>query len=163
MSEWLPRAGIAYSWSPDLGGRRRLAAAEAEAEPVPGGTGETWRHPAFRAYAAYARTPEFVRAADALAGMASGREARAVAFMCAETLWWKCHRRILADYLVAARGLRVGRLSRDGRVEEHLPPPWAGTSEDGRLAYGAGRALGVGAGGSRQDLEGSEKRPGGRA
>ena len=87
----LPERGVAYEWWGEaLGGRRSVAGAMV---PSSG-----WRQPAFAAYGAYTSSPAF---RDALAELE--RRARAgetLAVMCAETVWWRCHRRLIADALV---------------------------------------------------------------
>lgn len=83
--------GVAYRHFPELGGRRTAAAHSVN-------TG--WEHPAFRAYADYMDTGDFARGLDALLEFAQGRR---VAVMCAEAQWWRCHRRLIADALVARR------------------------------------------------------------
>lgn len=86
-----------------LGGRRRTA-----------GTGnEGWTHPAFRHYANYALTEPF---RVALAELEALAEARPTALMCAEILWWRCHRRILADWLLT-RGWEVWHIRDETHVE----------------------------------------------
>jgi len=85
----LHRAGIGYSWLPDLGGRRR---------PVPDSPNTTWRHPAFRGYADYLAGEEFAAGLFELLALAWGLR---TAVMCAEVLWWRCHRRMIADVLVS--------------------------------------------------------------
>jgi uncharacterized protein (DUF488 family) len=60
--------------------------------------------------------------------------------MCAESLWWRCHRRLLADFVVAARGVPVRHLLHDGRTEEHRLSPGLRRREDGLLVYDAGQA-----------------------
>jgi uncharacterized protein (DUF488 family) len=86
----LPALGIAYeSWSEELGGRRR---AQASAPST------SWRNPSFAAYAAYTKEPVFRMALAELERRADQGEA--IAIMCAETLWWRCHRRLIADALV---------------------------------------------------------------
>jgi uncharacterized protein (DUF488 family) len=75
-----------------------------------------WTVPAFRAYAAHTRTAEFAAALDdvmARAGSAS------VALMCAESLWWRCHRRLIADVVVLTRAYAVRRIMPDGCLSEH--------------------------------------------
>ena len=81
--------GIVYAWLPQLGGRRR---------PVsdPGDT--TWRHPAFHGYADYMASEEFAGGLIELLALACGLR---TAVMCAEILWWRCHRRMIADALVS--------------------------------------------------------------
>ena len=75
-----------------------------------------WTVPAFRAYAAHTRTAEFAAALDdvmARAGSAS------VALMCAESLWWRCHRRLIADVVVLTRAYAVRHIMPDGCLSEH--------------------------------------------
>jgi uncharacterized protein (DUF488 family) len=102
--------GIAYVHAEQLGGRRS-------------GGGDRFpciRVAAFRAYAAWMATDEFQAAlADALARAAP-------CFMCAETLWWQCHRRLIAE-LLAARGHEVVHLLRPGHADAHRP--WEPISE----------------------------------
>jgi uncharacterized protein (DUF488 family) len=87
----LPAHGIRYEWwGEQLGGRRR---------PSPGaGAVDGWRHPAFAGYAQYMATPPFAAALVALEARAQSGETLAI--MCSETLWWRCHRRLIADALV---------------------------------------------------------------
>lgn len=107
MREWLAAAGLAYSWLPDLGGRRRGA---------DGSPHLALRHPSFRAYADHMDTPEFDRGvAELLAST------RSKAVMCSESVWWRCHRRLLADHLVLVRGIDVVHLMHDGRRTPHHP------------------------------------------
>lgn len=88
----LRQAGIDYWHLAALGGLRRAAEAPAQADDA------FWTNPSFRRYAAYAQTAAFAEGLQAL-------EARAVeqrcTLMCAEAVWWRCHRRIIADYLLA--------------------------------------------------------------
>lgn len=96
----LPQRGLAYEWWGDeLGGRRVADAATLAASP--------WRNAAFAAYDAYVRTPPFRSALDALEARAAAGESLAI--MCAETVWWRCHRRLIADALVS-----------DGLAVEHI-------------------------------------------
>jgi uncharacterized protein (DUF488 family) len=96
----LPARGIGYEWWGDgLGGRRSTDAISAGAA--------RWRNPAFAAYATYMETPAFRGALAALEGRAARGERLAI--MCAETVWWRCHRRLIADALTA-----------DGYAVEHL-------------------------------------------
>ncbi len=113
MQGWLPAAGIDYSWEPRLGGRRRAA----NDSPNVG-----LRHDAFRAYADHMATAQFHAALDALVELA-GRTT--VAVMCAESVWWRCHRRLLADALVLLRRVPVEHLFHDGRLDPHRPTPEA--------------------------------------
>jgi uncharacterized protein (DUF488 family) len=92
----LSHAGISYLALPGLGGRRGRAKGSLSQN-----TG--WHHPAFRNYADYAATETFAEAFAVLVGQAA-RSTCAV--MCAEAVWWRCHRRIVADYAIA-RGIPV--------------------------------------------------------
>lgn len=107
MSEWLPQAGVDYLWMRDLGGRRN---------PVPESRHVALRHPSFRAYADYMQTESFVAGIDDL--LARG-EHRAV--LCSESVWWRCHRRLVADYLQLVRGVDVVHLMHNGRRTSHKP------------------------------------------
>jgi uncharacterized protein (DUF488 family) len=125
LAEWLPAHGPAYRWEERLGGRRRLA----RDEPSPD---SWWSVPAFRAYAGYTRTPEFRAAlADLLAD--AGR--RRVAVMCSETVWWRCHRRLVADVAALAHDTEVRHLMPDGSLQPHRPAAGARLREDGLVVW----------------------------
>ena len=113
MERWLPDAGVAYRWEPRLGGRRR---------PRPDSPHVALRVPAFRGYADHMETEEFRDAVDELLAEAGARPA---AVMCAESVWWRCHRRLLADATVLLRGAGVEHLFHDGRLDTHRPTPEA--------------------------------------
>ena len=81
--------GIAYRWFPELGGRRR---------PDPGSPNTTWRNPSFRAYADHVASEEFAGGLFELLMLAQGLR---TVIMCAEVLWWRCHRRLIADVLTS--------------------------------------------------------------
>ena len=122
MERWLPDAGVAYRWEPRLGGRRR---------PSPESPHGALRVAAFRGYADHMETPEF---GDALDTLLTEAAARPTAVMCAESLWWRCHRRLIADAVVLVREMPVEHLFHDGRLEAHRPTPEARV--DGRrLVY----------------------------
>lgn len=91
MAEWLPEAGIEYVHLVGLGGRKHTCADHSP--------NRWWTHPAFRSYADYALTDPFTSAFEMLRQIAEDRQA---AIMCAESQWWKCHRRIVTDHLLAA-------------------------------------------------------------
>jgi uncharacterized protein (DUF488 family) len=121
LEESLAARGIAYHWFPALGGRRRP-----DAESINIG----WRHPAFRAYADHVATEPFAEGLFELLLVTPGLR---TAVMCAEILWWRCHRRLIADVLTA---LDVPVLHiRDERPAElhRLAPP--ARIVDGRLTY----------------------------
>ena len=104
MAQWLPAAGIAYRWEPRLGGRRSLPKDVASPDTW-------WTVEAFRAYAAHTRTEEFAAGLDELLAQA---DRQPVAVMCSETVWWRCHRRLVADVTVLARGRPVVHLLPSG-------------------------------------------------
>ena len=87
-------------------------------------------------YAAHMRSPEFRCAIDELLDEAT---ATRTAIMCAESVWWRCHRRMVADFVVLARGMSVLHLMHDGRLQEHIPSDLARVREDGLLVYDAGQ------------------------
>jgi uncharacterized protein (DUF488 family) len=90
----LRAAGIAYTSLPALGGRR---------QPVPNTPNTAWQHPAFRGYADHMAGEEFAAGLFELMMPAWGLR---TAVMCAEILWWRCHRRMIADVLISL-GVRV--------------------------------------------------------
>jgi uncharacterized protein (DUF488 family) len=108
MEAWLPEGGLRYAWLRDLGGRRR---------PQPGSRHVALRNDAFRAYADHMEHEPFHAAVDRL--LAEFPDDRTVV-MCSESLWWRCHRRLLADHLVLVRDLEVVHLMHDGRHTEHV-------------------------------------------
>jgi uncharacterized protein (DUF488 family) len=120
LAEWLPAAGIGYRWEERLGGRRRLA---------DGSPDVWWQVPAFRAYAGHMRTAEFAAAMEVLLGEPGA------AVMCSESLWWRCHRRLIADFAVLARGAEVRHLKHDGRLTDHTVAAGARLRSDGLLVY----------------------------
>jgi len=91
----------------------------------------------FRGYAGHMRTAGFLAAVDQVLAQAG---AQATAVMCAESLWWRCHRRMLADFVSAARGVPVRHLMHDGRQEEHRLSPGLRLRDDGLLVYDTGQA-----------------------
>ena len=127
MEAWLGEAGLGYRWMPELGGRRTPSA---ESRHV------LLRNPQFRAYADHMETAEF---AGGVAALLELTRERAVAVMCAESVWWRCHRRLLADHLVLVGRCRVEHLFHDGRLTPHAPTEGA-RLEGGAVAYDAGHA-----------------------
>jgi uncharacterized protein (DUF488 family) len=132
MEEWLPAAGIAYRWEKRLGGFRR---------PSAGNPDVAWREDMFRGYAEHMRSPDFLDAIGAVLAEAGqpGERSGQVAVMCSESLWWRCHRRLAADFASAARGVEVRHLMHDGRVEPHRLSPGLRLRDDGLLVYDAGQ------------------------
>ena len=111
LASWLPGAGIGYRWEERLGGRRSLPPGEPVADAW-------WTVAQFAAYAAHSRTPEFTTALDLV--LADARDA-VVAVMCSEYVWWRCHRRLIADVAVLGRGVPVRHVMPDGRLADHRP------------------------------------------
>ena len=101
LERWLPATGVCYRWVPELGGWR--GAPPAGALPAhPGG----WSSPSFANYEWHTRSDEFARAVAELARVS---RTASLALMCAEGVWWRCHRSMIADHLVL-RGLEVVHL-----------------------------------------------------
>jgi len=114
LSSSLPAAGIAYRHFPDLGGLRK---------PRPDSRNSGWRHAGFRGYADYMQTPQFAQALEALIewereGRAGQDSRSSTAFMCSEAVWWRCHRRLVADALLA-RGFTVRHIMTPTSAPEH--------------------------------------------
>ena len=129
LRQTLASAAIAYEHWRSLGGRRR---GRGDASP-----NAAWHHPAFRAYADYMMEDAFWSALDTLLAQAAQT---VTAVMCSETLWWRCHRRMISDAAVA-RGAQVFHIMRPGVVVPHQLPAWAHVVGD-RVSY-AGASSGV--------------------
>ena len=108
MHRWLPQAGIAYSGDERLGGRRSRRRDSVNT---------ALRNDSFRGYADYMAEPPFRDALDAVLEQARQRP---TTVLCAESLWWRCHRRLLADAAVLLRGADVRHLLHDGRMATHV-------------------------------------------
>ncbi|HYK19266.1 MAG TPA: DUF488 domain-containing protein [Pyrinomonadaceae bacterium] len=121
LAESLPRLGIEYKHEPRLGGRRSPRADSHNTE---------WRNASFRGYADYMETDQFKAGVEELLQLA--REKR-VAVMCAEAVWWRCHRSLIADYLKAA-GHAVIHIIDERKTEEH-PFTSAAHLVKGKLSY----------------------------
>ncbi|MBA3658927.1 MAG: DUF488 domain-containing protein [Gemmatimonadales bacterium] len=117
----LAAEGIEYCWLPALGGRRR---------PDPQSSNGAWRHQAFRGYADHTASEEFAAGWFELLLLAHGLR---TAVMCAEVLWWRCHRRLIADVLVSL-GVQVVHILDAATAQPHLLAPPA-RLVDGRLTY----------------------------
>jgi uncharacterized protein (DUF488 family) len=122
LSSALERAGIKYRWLQELGGRRHSRRKDSPHA--------AWELPAFRAYADYTESANFDLGLRALIDAAT--DAR-TAYMCSEGLWWRCHRRIISDYL-AVRGWDVEHIMPDGKLKPHVLAPFARVV-DGRIVY----------------------------
>lgn len=118
----LEENGIEYQHFSKLGGRRK---------PNPDSDNKAWRHPAFRAYADFMETPEF---AEGVAALMEVAEKRRTAMMCAEAVWWRCHRSLVSDYL-KARGWTVLHIFAAGTVKEHPYTSAARFDDQDHLSY----------------------------
>ena len=124
LSAAVAQAGLRYEWQGEaLGGRRSRAAATRHT---------ALRHPAFAGYADHMDSAEFRGAVEALVSRAGAGERLAV--MCAETVWWHCHRMLIADALVL-RGAAVTHLLDVGRRQEHRLHPTLRRGGDGWPVY----------------------------
>jgi uncharacterized protein (DUF488 family) len=121
LAHELPSHGFSYAHLPQLGGRRRPS------HDSPNGG---WRIESFRAYADHMASAEFDAGIEALQRLARDRQ---TAVMCAEALWWRCHRRLVADAL-AVRGWDVRHIGPDGAASAHELTPFALADGD-RLIY----------------------------
>jgi len=120
----LESRGLGYVWIPALGGRRR---------PLPESANVGWRHSAFRGYADHMASEEFAEGLFELLLIASGMR---TVIMCAEVLWWRCHRRIIADVLVSL-GVDVVHIADATHASPHVLADPARLVE-GRLRYDLG-------------------------
>ena len=121
LSVSLPAEGIAYRHCPGLGGLRK---------PRPDSGNSAWRHAGFRGYADYMQTPAFEAALAALIEYASDSGG---AMMCAEAVWWRCHRQLVADALVA-RGVAVRHIASATAAPPHALTEFARLIE-GKVTY----------------------------
>jgi uncharacterized protein (DUF488 family) len=117
----LANRGLDYEWMPELGGRR---------EPLPDSPNTTWRNAGFRGYADYMATEAFAEGLGRLASLAEGVR---TAIMCAEAVWWRCHRGLIADALRWS-GFEVGHIMGPGALITH-PYTSAARIEAGLLTY----------------------------
>jgi uncharacterized protein (DUF488 family) len=124
LGESLTAHGIRYEHFPELGGKRKSK---------PDSRNTAWRNTSFRGYADYMETEQFQKGIERLLDVAA--ESGATAIMCAEAVWWRCHRSLIADYL-KARGVEVMHIFGANKVELH-PYTSAGRIVDGQLNYRA--------------------------
>ena len=117
----LQKNGIGYVHFKDLGGRKK---------PVADSINTRWRNTAFRGYADYMETDAFKKSVSLLQEMA---RKDSVAYMCAEAVWWSCHRALVSDYL-KIRGWKVMHIMGIGKADEH-PFTSAARIVDGQLRY----------------------------
>lgn len=121
LSRNLEASGILYAHSAKLGGRRR---------PAPNSKNTAWKNASFRAYADYLETEEFKEGIEDLLEIARTKR---TAIMCAEALWWRCHRSLIADFL-KAQGAEVTHIIDSKKSEAH-PYTSAARIVAGQLSY----------------------------
>jgi len=128
LAESLNAHGIGYQHFPELGGKRKSK---------PDSRNTAWRNASFRGYADYMETEQFQKGIERLLDVAV--KAGAIAIMCAEAVWWRCHRSLIADYL-KARGVEVLHVLGANKVELH-PYTSAARIVNGELTYAADSLL----------------------
>jgi uncharacterized protein (DUF488 family) len=127
MAQWIPDlAGAVYEWRPELGGFRKTR---------PDSPNVALRHPSFRGYADYMQTQAFLEALQRLIVDAASLP---MAIMCSETLWWRCHRRLIADALVLLHDVEVRHIMHAGPLQAHRPTEGVRRLASGVLQYDAG-------------------------
>lgn len=122
LAESLPERGIGYRHLAGLGGWRRAK---------PDSPNTAWRNASFQGYADYALTKPF---ADALGELCEQAIQQRTVVMCSEALWWRCHRRLIADRLVAV-GWEVWHIGSDGSLSQHSLTDFAVARPDGTVVY----------------------------
>jgi uncharacterized protein (DUF488 family) len=128
LADSLGRVGIRYEHFPELGGRRKARNDSHNA---------AWRNASFRGYADYMETKEFHKGIERLLDLAL--EFGPIAVMCAEAVWWRCHRALISDYL-KARGIEILHIVAANKTEPH-PYTSAARIVDGKLSYRAESTL----------------------
>ena len=124
LADSLIAHGIRYEHFPELGGKRKTN---------PDSRNTAWRNASFRGYADYMETEQFQKGIDRLLDVAA--HAGPTAIMCAEAVWWRCHRSLIADYL-KSRGTEVLHILGAKKVEPHPYTP-AARIVNGKLSYAA--------------------------
>ena len=127
LAQSLSEAQIRYELIVSLGGRRK------KVDDVPAETNGGWRNRSFHNYADYALTGDFKAGFDRL--LALGQEFRC-AILCSEAVWWRCHRRIIADHLLA-NGEEIFHLMGSDRVEPAVPTKGSIFHDGGSVTYPA--------------------------
>jgi len=126
LERWIPEeSGSSYRWEPALGGFRKANRASPNV---------ALRHPSFRAYADYMETAPFAAALQTLLGQLLTSR---TAIMCSETLWWRCHRRLISDAALLLHGVTVEHLMHDGVLRPHIPTAGVRVTEQTTLRYDA--------------------------
>lgn len=125
LSRILSAEGIEYCHVQELGGLRK---------PRPDSANTAWRHPSFRGYADYMASESFAQGIDRLLEFA---RARPTAIMCAEAVWWRCHRSLVAEALLV-RGHDVQHIMGPGKLTPATLREFAVVDGD-RITYPGGR------------------------
>jgi uncharacterized protein (DUF488 family) len=128
LADSLGQHGIRYEHFADLGGRRK---------PKHTSRNIAWRNASFRGYADYMETEEFRKGIERLIDLTSA--AGPAAIMCAEAVWWRCHRALVSDYL-KARSIEVIHIVDSNKTEPH-PFTSAARMVNGELSYAASESL----------------------
>ena len=128
LAKSLSENGISYEHFPELGGRRK---------PKPDSRNSAWRNESFRGYADHMETEEFSKGIDRLIDLAE--KIGPTAIMCAEAVWWRCHRALISDFL-KARGIEVVHIMDAKKTEPH---PFTSVARivNGQLTYGTDDVL----------------------
>ena len=122
LAESLNARGIRYEHFPELGGRRKARL---------GSHNTAWRNASFRGYADYMETEQFQNGVEHLLNLA--REGGPIAIMCAEAVWWRCHRSLISDYL-KSHGIEIVHIFDANKIEPH-PFTSAARIVNGKLSY----------------------------
>ncbi len=123
LRDSLTSIGIHYLWLPELGGRRT---------PRRDSPNTAWRNASFRGYADHMMTREF---AEGMERVTESAQSSRIVLMCAESVWWRCHRALISDALTAD-GARVVHIMAVGKAVDH-PLTAAARIVDGKLTYRA--------------------------
>lgn len=124
LSAALRERGVEYHWIEELGGRR------SRQEAPESSRNSAWRNQSFRNYADYMLTEKFRSGVARLCELAADRR---TAMMCSESVYWRCHRRLVSDYL-AAHGASVQHIFPNGDLKPHRLTEDA-RIEDGDVTY----------------------------
>jgi uncharacterized protein (DUF488 family) len=128
LAESLSEHGIGYEHFPELGGRRK---------PKPDSRNTAWRNEAFRGYADHMETEGFREGVNRLVDLAN--KVGPTALLCAEAVWWRCHRALISDFL-KGRGMEVTHILDEKKTEPH-PFTSAARIVNGELSYAADEVL----------------------
>jgi uncharacterized protein (DUF488 family) len=127
LERLLPTGAVDYRWDRRLGGFRTPAADSPHV---------ALRNPSFRGYADHMSAAEFE---DAIVELLAEAARHPTTVMCSETLWWRCHRRLLADAATLLHGSEVLHLGHDGRLSRHVLTEGVHLRDGPRLVYDGGQ------------------------